>query len=142
MSELCLGTMTFGDDWGWGASPETCRELLTLYLDAGGNFIDTANYYTNGSSERILGELLQGIRQKVVLATKYSLMTDSTNINSGGNQRKNMMEAVDESLRRLKTDYLDTVLGAYLGPLHPGGGGASRTGRSGAGRQSALHRYI
>lgn len=107
ISELCLGTMTFGKDWGWGAPKETCRELVDIYLEAGGNFIDTANYYTNGSSERILGELLQGIRSKIVLATKYSLMTDPSNINSGGNQRKNMRMAVEESLKRLQTDYID-----------------------------------
>lgn len=107
ISELCLGTMTFGDDWGWGAPGETCKELLHIYLDAGGNFIDTANNYTNGSSERILGDLLEGIRQRIVLATKYSLLTDREDINSGGNQRKNMMKAVEASLRRLKTDYID-----------------------------------
>lgn len=99
--------MTFGEDWGWGASKETCKKLLDIYLDAGGNFIDTANNYTNGSSERILGELLEGIRQKIVLSTKYSLMTDPDNINSGGNQRKNMITAVEASLRRLNTDYID-----------------------------------
>lgn len=107
VSELCLGTMTFGEDWGWGASKETCKELLEIYLDAGGNFIDTANNYTNGSSERILGELLQGMRQRMVLGSKYTLMTDPKNINSGGNQRKNMMYAVEESLKKLKTDYID-----------------------------------
>ena len=107
VSELCLGTMTFGEDWGWGASKETCKELVTQFLDAGGNFIDTANYYTNGSSELILGEVLQGIRQKIVLGTKYSLMMNNTDINSGGNQRKNMMYSLEESLKRLKTDYVD-----------------------------------
>ncbi len=107
VSEVCLGTMTFGEDWGWGASKETCREIVKTYLDAGGNFIDTANYYTNGSSEAIVGELLEGIRDKIVLATKYSLMTDPTNINSGGNHRKNMIYSVEQSLKRLKTDYVD-----------------------------------
>lgn len=107
VSELCLGTMTFGDDWGWGAPKETCREMVHAFLDAGGNFIDTANNYTNGSSERITGELLEGIRKKIVLATKYTLLTDPGDINSGGNQRKNMMQSVEESLKRLKTDYID-----------------------------------
>jgi len=107
VSELCLGTMTFGEDWGWGATTDICKQLVHKYLDAGGNFIDTANYYTNGSSERIVGELLQGMRDKIVLATKYSLMTDPADINSGGNQRKNMVQAIEKSLKRLKTDYID-----------------------------------
>lgn len=107
VSELCLGTMTFGEEWGWGASKETCKKLLDIYLDAGGNFIDTANNYTNGSSEKILGELLKGIRQRMVIATKYTLMTDPEDINSGGNQRKNMMASVEASLKRLNTDYID-----------------------------------
>lgn len=107
VSEICLGSMTFGEDWGWGASKDTCKELVDIYLDAGGNFIDTANFYTNGSSEIILGELLKKIRHKIVLSTKYSLMTDPGNINSGGNQRKNMIYAVEQSLKRLQTDYID-----------------------------------
>jgi aryl-alcohol dehydrogenase-like predicted oxidoreductase len=107
VSEICLGTMTFGEDWGWGAPKKICRELVHAFLDAGGNFIDTASNYTNGSSERITGELLEGMRKKIVLATKYTLMTDPTDINSGGNQRKNMMQSVEESLGRLKTDYID-----------------------------------
>lgn len=107
VSEVCLGTMTFGEDWGWGADRKTCKELVRLYLDAGGNFIDTANYYTNGSSESILGELLEGIRHTVVLSTKYSLLTDSHNINSGGNHKKNMVYSIEQSLKRLRTDYVD-----------------------------------
>lgn len=107
VSELALGTMTFGDDWGWGASKETCEELVKTYLDAGGNFIDTANFYTNGSSEKILGEILQGKRNEIVLSTKYSLLTNKNNINSGGNQRKNMIQSVEKSLKRLKTDFID-----------------------------------
>lgn len=107
VSELALGTMTFGDDWGWGASKETCEELVKTYLDAGGNFIDTANFYTNGASEKILGEILQGKRNDIVLSTKYSLLTNKNNINSGGNQRKNMIQSVEQSLKRLKTDFID-----------------------------------
>lgn len=107
VSELALGTMTFGEDWGWGATKETCKELVNAYLEAGGNFIDTANYYTNGSSESILGEILEGKRNEIVLSTKYSLMTDRKNINSGGNQRKNMIQSVEQSLKRLKTDFID-----------------------------------
>lgn len=107
VSEVCLGTMTFGEDWGWGADKETCKEIIKIFLDSGGNFIDTANYYTNGSSETILGELLEGIRHSVVLATKYSLLTDPRNINAGGNQKKNMVCSIEQSLKRLATDYID-----------------------------------
>lgn len=107
VSELALGTMTFGEDWGWGTSKGICEELVRTYLEAGGNFIDTANYYTNGSSEKILGEIVKDIRNEVVLSTKYSLMTDRKNINSGGNHRKNMMESIEQSLKRLNTDHID-----------------------------------
>lgn len=107
VSELALGTMTFGEDWGWGASKDICEELVRTYLEAGGNFIDTANYYTNGSSEKILGEIVKDIRNEVVLSTKYSLMTNRKNINSGGNHRKNMVESLEQSLKRLQTDHID-----------------------------------
>lgn len=119
VSELCLGTMTFGEDWGWGASEETCKELVATYLDAGGNFIDTANYYTNGSSEKILGNILMDKRDELVLSTKYSLMTNRKNINSGGNQRKNMMSSVEKSLKNLKTDYLDIYWVHIIDPYTP-----------------------
>jgi aryl-alcohol dehydrogenase-like predicted oxidoreductase len=108
VSELCLGTMTFGEEWGWGAPPEECRRMLDAYLDAGGNFVDTANLYTNGTSETLLGEFLKGRRQQVVLATKYTNHAPGMQgPNAGGNSRKSMMEAVEASLRRLKTDYID-----------------------------------
>lgn len=107
VSELCLGTMTFGEDWGWGADKEGSRQMLHHFLDAGGNFIDTANFYTQGNSERILGELTAGIRNELVIATKYSLMTNPKDINAGGNQRKNMTLALEASLKRLNTDYVD-----------------------------------
>jgi aryl-alcohol dehydrogenase-like predicted oxidoreductase len=100
--------MTFGEEWGWGASVEECRKLFNAYLDHGGNFIDTANYYTNGSSENIVGELSQGIRDQLVIATKYTLnLNPEKNANGGGNHRKNMMRSVEQSLRRLRTDYID-----------------------------------
>lgn len=107
VSPLCLGTMTFGTEWGWGADLEECRQMLDAYLERGGNFIDTANVYTNGSSERFLGELLKGKRERVVLATKYSLNTDPTNPNAGGNHRRSLVKAVEDSLQRLQTDYID-----------------------------------
>jgi len=107
VSELCLGAMTFGDAWGWGASEEVCEEQLKLFWDRGGNFIDTANAYTNGQSEEILGRLLEGRRDQTVLATKFTVNTREGDPNAGGNARKNMVQAVEASLRRLRTDYVD-----------------------------------
>ena len=107
VSEICLGTMTFGEDWGWGASKDESRRILDYFLDAGGNFVDTANLYTNGTSESFLGEFLQGRRERVVLATKYTNAMPGTDPNAGGNQRKNMMRSVEASLKRLQTDYID-----------------------------------
>src|SRR5436305_13925394 len=72
VSELCLGTMTFGEDWGWGASQDEARKIYDAFREAGGNYIDTANLYTNGTSERFLGEFMEGHRDSVVLATKYA----------------------------------------------------------------------
>ena len=107
VSPLCLGSMTFGTDWGWGADLEESRRILDRYVERGGNFIDTANVYTNGSSETFLGELLQGRRDRIVLATKYSLNTDPANPNAGGNHRRSLVRAVEDSLKRLRTDYID-----------------------------------
>jgi aryl-alcohol dehydrogenase-like predicted oxidoreductase len=107
VSPLCLGTMTFGNDWGWGTDLAESRRMLDAYADRGGNFLDTANVYTNGSSEQFLGELLQGRRERFVLATKYSLTTDPTNPNAGGNHRRSLVRAVEDSLQRLHTDYID-----------------------------------
>ena len=107
VSELCLGTMTFGEDWGWGSSREESRKVYDTFLEAGGNFIDTANVYTNGTSERLLGEFLQGQREHIVLATKYTNAAPGTDPNAAGNQRKSMVQALEASLKRLKTDYID-----------------------------------
>ncbi|HEX4795552.1 MAG TPA: aldo/keto reductase [Humisphaera sp.] len=108
VSELCLGTMTFGEDWGWGATKEESRRIYDAFREAGGNFIDTANMYTNGTSESFLGEFMADHRESVVLGTKYTNSAPSGNDpNVGGNQRKNMMQACEASLRRLKTDYID-----------------------------------
>jgi aryl-alcohol dehydrogenase-like predicted oxidoreductase len=102
-----MGTMTFGDDWGWGAPKDESRKVYNAFREAGGNFIDTANVYTNGTSESFLGEFMQGHRQSVVLATKYSNAAPGTDPNAAGNQRKSMMQAVEASLKRLRTDYID-----------------------------------
>lgn len=107
VSELSLGTMTFGEDWGWGSSKDQARAIYDAYREAGGNFIDTANLYTNGSSERLAGEFIKGHRDEVVLATKYSNAAPGRDPNAAGNQRKSMMRAVEASLDRLETDYID-----------------------------------
>jgi len=109
VSELCLGTMTFGEDWGWGAPPDECRAMLDLFLDGGGNFVDTASNYTGGSSERILGELLRDRRDQVVLATKYTLTARPDDPNAGGNHRKSLVQSLEQSLRRLQTDRVDLL---------------------------------
>jgi aryl-alcohol dehydrogenase-like predicted oxidoreductase len=107
VSPICLGTMTFGTEWGFGSDLAESRQILDLYADRGGNFIDTANIYTNGSSESYLGQILQGRRERFVIATKYSLNTDPTNPNAGGNHRKALVSGIEASLKRLNTDYID-----------------------------------
>jgi aryl-alcohol dehydrogenase-like predicted oxidoreductase len=107
VSEICLGTMTFGEEWGWGASKDESRRIFDAFLDAGGNFVDTANLYTNGTSETFLGEFTQSRRDRVVLATKYTNAMPGNDPNAAGNHRKSMAQALDASLRRLKTDYID-----------------------------------
>jgi aryl-alcohol dehydrogenase-like predicted oxidoreductase len=107
VSEAALGAMTFGEDWGWGAAKDEARKVYDAFREAGGNFIDTANIYTNGTSESFIGEFMKDHRQSVVLATKYSNAMPGTDPNAAGNQRKNMSQAVEASLKRLKTDYID-----------------------------------
>ena len=107
VSEAALGTMTFGDDWGWGSAKDEARKVYDAFREAGGNFIDTANLYTNGTSESFLGEFMQGHRQSIVMATKYTNAAPGTDPNAAGNQRKNMVQAIEASLKRLRTDYVD-----------------------------------
>ncbi|MBT2448880.1 aldo/keto reductase [Streptomyces sp. ISL-43] len=109
VSELSLGTMTIGDDLGWGADRKTSARIVDAYAEAGGNFIDTANIYTDGSAERILGELLEGRRDEFVLATKYTCGTRDGDVNAAGNHRKNLVRSVEDSLKRLRTDHLDIL---------------------------------
>lgn len=109
VSPLCLGTMTFGEDWGWGSSEETSKQIFDTFVEAGGNFIDTADVYTEGSSERILADLIAADRDYIVLATKYTLSNTTHNPNKSGNHRKNLVQSVEQSLRRLKTDYIDLL---------------------------------
>jgi aryl-alcohol dehydrogenase-like predicted oxidoreductase len=108
VSDFCLGTMTFGEDWGWGSSKEEARKIYDAFRSAGGNFIDTANIYTNGASEHFIGEFVASHRAEVVLATKFTNTTaPTTDSNAGGNQRKNMIQSVETSLKCLGTDYID-----------------------------------
>lgn len=107
VSELCLGTMTFGEESGFGANEGECRQIFDAYLAAGGNFIDTANIYTGGTSERMLSRMIAAERSRLVVATKFSMSTNPRDPNAGGNSRKNLQQSLDASLRRLGTDYVD-----------------------------------
>lgn len=107
VSPLCLGTMTFGTDWGWGTDESTSWQIFERYADRGGNFIDTADFYTYGTSERFIGQFMKGRRDRFVLATKYTLKRAEGDPNACGNHRKSMMRAVEASLKRLETDYID-----------------------------------
>ncbi|PSB08957.1 aldo/keto reductase [filamentous cyanobacterium CCP2] len=107
VSEICLGAMTFGEDWGWGADKEACQKLYDIFRAAGGNFVDTANVYTNGTSESLLGEFMEGHREQIVLSTKYTLSNPTEDPNASGNHRKSMFQSVEASLKRLRTDYID-----------------------------------
>jgi aryl-alcohol dehydrogenase-like predicted oxidoreductase len=109
VSELCLGTMTFGTDWGWGADKHESFKIFETYADAGGNFIDTANRYTEGSSEKFVGEFIESDRDHWVLATKFTLKDRNDDLNFAGNHRKNMMRSVLASLKRLNTEYIDLL---------------------------------
>jgi aryl-alcohol dehydrogenase-like predicted oxidoreductase len=109
VSELALGTMTFGETWGWGASKDESRRIFDAFAEAGGNFVDTANNYTDGTSEEFVGEFVASDREHFVVATKYTLSTRPVDPNAGGNHRKNMVQALDASLRRLGTDYVDLL---------------------------------
>lgn len=109
VSPICLGTMTFGTEWGWGSDEDTARAVFRRYTEAGGNFIDTADLYTNGKSEELLGKFIADAknRDSLVLATKFTFTARLGDPNAGGNSRKHIIEAVNGSLRRLKTDYID-----------------------------------
>jgi aryl-alcohol dehydrogenase-like predicted oxidoreductase len=109
VSELCLGTMSFGDAWGFGADEKESHRILGEFADAGGNFVDTANKYHEGQSEEILGSFLGPGRDRWVVATKYTLAMRPGDPNAAGNSRKNLRSSVEASLRRLRTDYLDLL---------------------------------
>ena len=112
VSDICLGTMTFGEDWGWGASQDASRAMFDAFAAAGGNFIDTSSNYTNGTAERFVGQFVAADRDYWVIATKYTLRRPGSNpadLNAGGNARKNMVRTVEQSLGRLSTDHIDLL---------------------------------
>ena len=110
VSPFCLGAMTFGEEWGWGSDVAESEAIFVRYLEHGGNFIDTANAYTKGHSEKIIGDSLRKgscHRDRLVIATKFFANLFPGDPNGGGASRKSLMAACDESLRRLQTDYID-----------------------------------
>ncbi len=109
VSPLSLGTMTFGVAAGWGCDEADAAQVFNQYIEHGGNFIDTANFYAAGESERVVGDLIQGRREQLAVATKYSLSMRPGDPNASGNHRKNMVQSVEQSLRRLGTDYIDLL---------------------------------
>jgi aryl-alcohol dehydrogenase-like predicted oxidoreductase len=109
VSEVALGTMTFGTDWGWGAPAGETAKQFELFAEAGGTLIDTANKYTNGTAESMLGDLLATDREHFVVGTKYSLNVRDGDLNAGGNHRKSLVQALEGSLRRLRTDHVDIL---------------------------------
>ena len=109
VSELCLGTMTFGTDWAIGADYDTSKKVFDTYANAGGNFLDTANRYHEGTSEKWTGEFIKSDRDHFVLATKYTLHDRRLDPNFAGNHRKNMIRSVEASLKRLNTDFIDLL---------------------------------
>ena len=110
VSPLCLGAMTFGEDLGWGSAVEESQQIMDRFIAAGGNFIDTANFYTKGHSEKIIGDHIgrdAAKRDRLVIATKFSGNLYPGDPNGGGSGRKSVINACEHSLRRLQTDYID-----------------------------------
>src|SRR6187397_285337 len=110
VSPLCLGAMTFGEDLGWGTSVEESRQIIDRFIELGGNFIDTANFYTKSHSEKIIGDHVgrhSARRDRLVIATKFSGNLYPGDPNGGGSNRKSIVAACEQSLRRLRTDYID-----------------------------------
>lgn len=122
VSPLCLGAMTFGEEFGLGTDPATSMQLLDRYAGAGGNFVDTANIYNAGHSEQIIGQWLEGDpsrRERMVIATKFGGNLRPGNPNTGGASRLNILRSCDESLRRLRTDYIDLLWMHWWEPHTP-----------------------
>ena len=109
VSPLSLGTMTFGVGSEWGTPDDVAAQMLDLYMERGGNFVDTANFYAQGGSERVLAPLIKERRERLVISTKYSLTMRWGDPNASGNHRKNMIRSVEDSLKRMDTDYIDLL---------------------------------
>ena len=109
VSEICLGTMSFGEKWGFGADEAESRRIVAAFAEAGGNFIDTANKYHEGHSEEIVGRVVGADRDRWVVATKFTLSMRPGDPNASGNSRKNMRQSLETSLRRLGTDHIDLL---------------------------------
>jgi aryl-alcohol dehydrogenase-like predicted oxidoreductase len=110
VSPFCLGAMTFGEDLGWGSSVEESQRIIDRFIELGGNFIDTANFYTKSHSEKIIGDHVgrhSARRDRLVIATKFSGNLYPGDPNGGGSGRKSVIAACENSLRRLQTDYID-----------------------------------
>jgi aryl-alcohol dehydrogenase-like predicted oxidoreductase len=110
VSPFCLGAMTFGEDLGWGSSVEESQQIIDRFIELGGNFIDTANFYTKSHSEKIIGDHIgrhPARRDRLVIATKFSGNLYPGDPNGGGSGRKSIISACENSLRRLQTDYID-----------------------------------
>lgn len=119
VSELALGTMTFGSDWGWGADKDVSRAMFDAFAEAGGNFVDTANRYTNGTAERFVGEFVGEDRERFVVASKYTLSRDGSDANGSGNHRKSLVQSLEASLRNMGTDYIDVYWAHIWDPCTP-----------------------
>ena len=146
VSEVALGTMTFGEAWGWGASEDECRSMFDAFVEAGGNFVDTASNYTDGQSEEIVGSLTAADRERFVVATKYTLTSRREDPNAGGNHRKNLVRALETSLRRLRTDYVDLLQCHRFDPgtpasIFPAVAGPTTSTSSGCTCGTALRRW-
>lgn len=119
VSELCLGTMTFGTSVEWGSDKQSSKKVFSTFLNAGGNFIDTADIYQAGQSEAFLGDFIGQTRHELVLATKYTFSSNLNDPNAGGNQRKNLVQSLEGSLKRLHTDYIDILWVHRYDPFTP-----------------------
>lgn len=110
LSTLALGTGNFGNGWGYGADKDEARNIYTRYREAGGNFIDTADQYQFGQSESMLSDFIATDRDDIVLATKFSLGdSPEAGLQRSGNSRKSMINSLEASLKRLKTDHIDLL---------------------------------
>ena len=145
VSPLCLGAMTFGEDWGWGSSVKESEAIMDRFFERGGNFIDTANAYTKGHSEVIIGDHVgrhPGKRDRLVIATKFTSNLYRGDPNGGGMSRKAIVAQCEQSLRRLQTSYIDLYWLHAWGRDHPDRRDHAGPGRPGDQRQGPLHRLF